>query len=874
MDFDLHSEKMRRSVGILLLILAPLLAIPFPWIALVAAGLGVTALALHGPGCSWRGFIKKAGGKLVSLFHWTSESETFQEEAGSPLPAMPISRRRSPGDDPDRHSRTESGIPALPLPYSRDAWAFPGPAKKAPEDTLHPQRSIFLTAGSTAAGPAAGRVQAGSEPAEVIDLESILRNMEKRCSAKRSSRQARDEKSDSAREQPVTIGFDEVRDRLLKRNGRKLSAKSEPTPPASGRSLQEPVSADSRVDAPACGPLLPSESPGGNGKAAATALADLDAACHPASGLKISIDSSFFTQPRIAAKPVDAPSMQAPKGSPPPVAIVPSQQRPAANETGALRGQCCAELFSEPAADWSPERRPFDANRPVESSASENMSRIPRAEMTDDFCLPPLSLLQTADSAVTLVSQDDLIETGILIEEKLAEFRVKVNVQDAFAGPVITRYEVQPAVGVRGGQVVSLMKDLARALGLAAIRVVETIPGKTCMGLELPNPSRQMIRLSEVLSSAFFQSHPSKLALALGKDIVGEPVVADLARAPHLLVAGTTGSGKSVGVNAMILSLLYRASPDEVRMLMIDPKMLELSIYDGIPHLLAPVVTDMKLAANALNWCVGEMERRYSLMSRMRVRNLEGYNQKVRDAVDAGAPLVDPLLAAQDDPSPLLPLPYIVVVIDELADLMMVSGKKIEELIARLAQKARAAGIHLIIATQRPSVDVITGLIKANIPTRIAFQVSSKVDSRTILDQMGAECLLGQGDMLYLPPGTGYPQRVHGAFVADEEVQAVAEYLKQLGEPDYIDEVLRGTPYEEDGTAEAERFTEDTDPLYDEAVAFVLSSRRASISSVQRQMRIGYNRAARLIEQMEASGLVSPMESNGNRTVLVPAKPE
>jgi S-DNA-T family DNA segregation ATPase FtsK/SpoIIIE len=506
--------------------------------------------------------------------------------------------------------------------------------------------------------------------------------------------------------------------------------------------------------------------------------------------------------------------------------------------------------------------------------APVRLSHSPRPEFRNNGWLPPLSLLHPADSAVAPMTQDDLIDGGILIEEKLAEFRVKVNVQDAYAGPVITRYEVQPAIGVRGGQVVSLMKDLARALGVVAIRVVETIPGKTCMGLELPNPRRQMIHLSEVLSSEVFQSHPSKLAMALGKDITGEPVVADLARAPHMLVAGTTGSGKSVGVNAMILSLLYRATPDEVRFVMIDPKMLELSIYDGIPHLLAPVVTDMKLAANALTWCVGEMERRYRLMSVLRVRNLAGYNEKVREAVDTGELLVDPFSLTQDNPTPLAPLPYVVVVVDELADLMMVAGKKIEELVARLAQKARAAGIHLIIATQRPSVDVITGLIKANIPTRIAFQVSSKIDSRTILDQMGAECLLGQGDMLYLPPGTGYPQRVHGAFVPDEDVYAVAEYLKQRGEPDYVEGVLNGMSDAEEGVVDAERFGEEADPLYDDAVAFVISSRRASISSVQRQLRIGYNRAARLVEQMEAAGLVSPMESNGNRTVLVPPRPD
>ncbi|HJW27231.1 MAG TPA: DNA translocase FtsK [Rhodocyclaceae bacterium] len=482
---------------------------------------------------------------------------------------------------------------------------------------------------------------------------------------------------------------------------------------------------------------------------------------------------------------------------------------------------------------------------------------------------PPLGLLQPPGSSQEPVSQEELGRQGRLIQEKLAEFRVNVAVQDACAGPVITRYEVEPAVGVRGSQVVNLMKDLARALGVTAIRVVETIPGKTYMGLELPNPRRQMIRLSEVLSSEVFQRHDSKLAMALGKDIIGKPVVADLAKAPHMLVAGTTGSGKSVGVNGMILSLLYRASPEEVRFVMIDPKMLELSVYDGIPHLLAPVVTDMKLAANALNWCVGEMERRYRLMSALGVRNLAGYNQKVAHAREAGRPLFDPFPLVPESPAPLEHLPFIVVVVDEFADLMMVAGKKIEELIARLAQKARAAGIHLILATQRPSVDVITGLIKANIPTRIAFQVSSKVDSRTILDQMGAETLLGQGDMLYLPPGTGYPQRVHGAFVADEEVHALAEHLKQYGEPDYVDAVLGGVPEDEPG--EAGGTTEELDPLYDQAVAIVIDSRRASISLIQRHLRIGYNRAARLVEQMEVSGVVSPMESNGSRTVLVPA---
>jgi S-DNA-T family DNA segregation ATPase FtsK/SpoIIIE len=483
---------------------------------------------------------------------------------------------------------------------------------------------------------------------------------------------------------------------------------------------------------------------------------------------------------------------------------------------------------------------------------------------------PPLTLLQAPSGMEAPVDQEALSRNGRLIEERLGEFRVKVAVRDACAGPVITRYEVEPAVGVRGAQVVNLMKDLARALSVTSIRVVETIPGKTYMGLELPNVQRQMIRLSEVLSSDVFQHHASKLAMALGKDITGQPVVADLAKAPHMLVAGTTGSGKSVGVNAMILSLLYRATPDEVRFVMIDPKMLELSVYDGIPHLLAPVVTDMKLAANALHWCVTEMERRYRLMSMLGVRNLAGFNQKIREAEDAGRTIYDPDPLVPESPIPLSTLPFIVVVVDEFADLMMVAGKKIEELIARLAQKARAAGIHLILATQRPSVDVITGLIKANIPTRIAFQVSSKVDSRTILDQMGAETLLGQGDMLYLPPGTGYPQRVHGAFVADDEVHALAEHLKQYGAPDYIDAIL-GAPAGSEAEAAGTSNVEESDPLYDQAVAIVIESRRASISLVQRHLRIGYNRAARLVEQMEVAGLVSPMESNGSRTVLVPS---
>lgn len=499
----------------------------------------------------------------------------------------------------------------------------------------------------------------------------------------------------------------------------------------------------------------------------------------------------------------------------------------------------------------------FEDEEAFESESSSDIYPHPTASLL----LPP----QFDPSATQ--TEEALLENSITIEEKLAEFKVKVKVVDSYSGPVITRYEIEPDVGVRGNAVLNLEKDLARSLGVASIRVVETIPGKTCMGLELPNPRRQVIRLSEIFNATAFAESKSKLTLALGQDITGKPVVTDLAKAPHLLVAGTTGSGKSVGVNAMILSMLFKAAPEEVRMIMIDPKMLELSIYEGIPHLLAPVVTDMKLAANALNWCVNEMEKRYRLMSYAGVRNLAGYNEKIAAAAKQGEKMANPFTLTPDNPEYLEKLPYIVVVVDEFADLMMTAGKKIEELIARLAQKARAAGIHLILATQRPSVDVITGLIKANIPTRIAFQVSSKVDSRTILDQMGAENLLGQGDMLFLPPGTGYPQRVHGAFASDDEVHRVVEYLKQFGEPDYIDEVLGGGASDDFGSI-GRNHESDMDPMYDEAVAFILKSRKASISGVQRALRIGYNRAARLIDQMEADGIISAPEANGNRTIL------
>ncbi len=490
-----------------------------------------------------------------------------------------------------------------------------------------------------------------------------------------------------------------------------------------------------------------------------------------------------------------------------------------------------------------------------------------------DSKLPPLALLEEAPASQETVSHETLEFTSRLIERKLADFGVSAKVIAAYPGPVITRYEIEPATGVKGAQIVNLIKDLARALSVVSIRVVETIPGKSCMGLELPNPRRQMVKLVEILSSATYNDTAGVLTLALGKDIAGKPVVADLARMPHLLVAGTTGSGKSVAVNAMILSLLYKAEPKQVRLILIDPKMLELSMYEGIPHLLAPVVTDMKLAPNALNWCVGEMERRYRLMSQMGVRNLAGYNAKIVEGKKSGKTLTNPFSLTPDQPEPLEEMPVIVVVVDELADLMMVTGKKIEELIARIAQKARAAGIHLILATQRPSVDVITGLIKANFPSRIAFQVASKIDSRTILDQMGAEALLGQGDMLYMPPGTGYPLRVHGAFVSDNEVHRVVEHLKAQGEPQYIEGLLEGGVAggdDADGVS-VDGGDAEADPMYDQAVAVVLKTRRPSISLVQRHLRIGYNRAARLIEQMEVAGLVSPMQTNGNREVLVPA---
>lgn len=511
--------------------------------------------------------------------------------------------------------------------------------------------------------------------------------------------------------------------------------------------------------------------------------------------------------------------------------------------------------------------------QPVKVVPSERIEREKQQPLFADILdseLPPLSLLDEPKPALETISADTLEFTSRLIERKLKDFGVEVTVIAAYPGPVITRYEIEPAVGVKGSQIVNLSKDLNRALGTQALRVVETIPGKTCMGLEVPNPSRQTISLSEILGSQVYNSSHSLLTLALGKDISGAAMVSDLAKMPHCLVAGTTGSGKSVGINAMILSILYKAKPEDVRLILIDPKMLEMAMYEDIPHLLCPVVTDMRQASNALNWAVKEMDRRYKLMSKFGVRNLAGFNKKIAEAEEQGTHLYNPFSLMPDDPEPLHKAPTIVIVIDELADLMMVVGKKLEELIARIAQKARAAGIHLVLATQRPSVDVITGLIKANVPTRISFQVSSRVDSRTILDQQGAESLLGMGDMLYMAPGTGLPLRVHGAFVSDDEVHRVVTWLKERSPANYIDSILEGGSEEGGADGELGGAGGEADPLYDQAVAIVLENKRASISLVQRHLRIGYNRAARLLEDMERAGLVSKMSGSGTRDILVP----
>ncbi|MBE0494478.1 MAG: DNA translocase FtsK 4TM domain-containing protein [Thiomicrospira sp.] len=508
---------------------------------------------------------------------------------------------------------------------------------------------------------------------------------------------------------------------------------------------------------------------------------------------------------------------------------------------------------------------------------SDSSAYVPEAQHAE---LPSLDLLDPAPVYEDSYSEDDLKLMSGLLETRLQEFGVTATVEAVLPGPVVTRFEIMPAAGVKVSQISNLAKDLARALAVKSVRVVDIIPGKPFVGIEIPNEKREIVGFRDILSSEIFQKSKSPLTMGLGKDIAGNPVIADLAKMPHLLVAGTTGSGKSVGVNSMILSLLYKSRADEVRLIMVDPKMLELSVYEDIPHLLTPVVTDMSDAANALRWCVFEMDRRYQLMAKLGVRNIAGFNEKVQAAMDAGEPIIDPLyqqavtigMELSDAPPTLTPLPYIVVVIDEFADMIMVVGKKVEELIARLAQKARASGIHLILATQRPSVNVITGLIKANIPTRMSFQVSSKIDSRTILDQMGAEQLLGMGDMLYLPPGTAAPDRVHGAFVSDDEVHRVVDFIKQQGAPQYLAAITRDpdSVNAESGSNAADPSDAEQDVIYDEAVEFVVQAGRVSISSVQRRFKIGYNRAARIVEAMEAAGVVSTMQSNGNREVLVP----
>ncbi|WP_414704414.1 DNA translocase FtsK 4TM domain-containing protein [Pseudomonas sp. UBA4194] len=582
------------------------------------------------------------------------------------------------------------------------------------------------------------------------------------------------------------------------------------------------------------------------------------------------VDEPVYAAPR-------APEPREPvKPKPAPMPIRPAPVEPTLHSRAAVP----IKPLSEESAHGAPVIMPSESmNKPAEQSKRvQKEKQVPLfVDSAVQGTLPPISILDPAEQKKVNYSPESLAAVGQLLEVKLKEFGVEVTVDSIHPGPVITRYEIQPAAGVKVSRISNLAKDLARSLAVLSVRVVEVIPGKTTVGIEIPNEDRQIVRFSEVLSSPQYDEAKSPVTMALGHDIGGKPVITDLAKMPHLLVAGTTGSGKSVGVNAMILSILFKSHPEDAKLIMIDPKMLELSIYEGIPHLLCPVVTDMKDAANALRWSVAEMERRYKLMAAMGVRNLAGFNRKIKDAEEEGTPLTDPLYKRESihDEAPLLKtLPTIVVVVDEFADMMMIVGKKVEELIARIAQKARAAGIHLILATQRPSVDVITGLIKANIPTRMAFQVSSKIDSRTIIDQGGAEQLLGHGDMLYMPPGTSLPIRVHGAFVSDEEVHRVVEAWKQRGVPDYNEDILAGVEEAGSGfegsSGGSDGDDSESDALYDEAVNFVLESRRASISAVQRKLKIGYNRAARMIEAMEMAGVVTPMNTNGSRDVIAP----
>jgi S-DNA-T family DNA segregation ATPase FtsK/SpoIIIE len=512
-------------------------------------------------------------------------------------------------------------------------------------------------------------------------------------------------------------------------------------------------------------------------------------------------------------------------------------------------------------------------NRPEQSLRKEREKQSDMFAKTSSSLLPNLALLDPAPEHTGSYSKEALETLSRMLEVKLRDFNIEVQVVEVQPGPVITRFEIDPAPGIKASQIANLANDLARSLSVISVRVVENIPGKPYVGIEIPNENRETVGFVEGISSRAYEDTTTPLALLLGKDISGAPVVTDLCRMPHLLIAGTTGSGKSVCINALILSIIFKSTPKDVRMILVDPKMLELSVYDGLPHLLAPVVTDMKKASNALRWAIAEMERRYQLMAGVGVRNLSGLNRKIKEGIKQKTPVMNPLTAPGDEPEELQELPYIVIIVDELADLMMVVGKKLEELIARIAQKARAAGIHLVLATQRPSVDVITGLIKANIPSRISFQVPSKVDSRTVLDQGGAESLLGQGDMLFLPPGAGVPVRVHGAFVSDDEVHRVVKQLTSTLQPEY-DETILEEPQSDGGTYGGEGGDAEQDALYDQAVAFVTQSRRASISSVQRKLRVGYNRAARMIETMEMTGVVTPADGTGKREVLAPPPPE